>query len=87
MSGKRLLEALHKLGQQNSENGAASEADDKTRSKKRSREAFAVDTVETCSWIVLRVSDEEAEIPFDMEYLLSDPVCDKLLHDIVGEVG
>lgn len=64
-----------------------SEADDKTRSKKRSREAFAGDTVETCSWITLRVSDEEAEIPFDMEYLLSDPVCDKLLHDIVGEVG
>jgi len=64
-----------------------SEADDKTRSKKRSREAFAGDTVETCSWIALRVSDEEAEIPFDMEYLLSDPVCDKLLHDIVGEVG
>ena len=64
-----------------------SEADDKMRSKKRSREAFADDTVETCSWIVLRVSDEEAEIPFDMEYLLSDPVCDKLLHDIVGEVG
>ena len=22
-----------------------------------------------------------------MEYLLSNPVCDKLLHDIVGEVG
>ena len=64
-----------------------SEADDKTRSKKRSREAFAGDTVETCSWIALRVSDEEAEIPFDMEYLLSDPVCDKLLYDIVGEVG
>lgn len=64
-----------------------SEADDKMRSKKRSREAFAGDTVETCSWIALRVSDEEAEIPFDMEYLLSDPVCDKLLHDIVGEVG
>lgn len=64
-----------------------SEADDKTRSKKCSREAFAGDTVETCSWIALRVSDEEAEIPFDMEYLLSDPVCDKLLHDIVGEVG
>ena len=64
-----------------------SEADDKMRSKKRSREAFADDTVETCSWIALRVSDEEAEIPFDMEYLLSDPVCDKLLHDIVGEVG
>ena len=64
-----------------------SEADDKTRSKKRSREAFAGDTVETCSWIALRVSDEEAEIRFDMEYLLSDPVCDKLLHDIVGEVG
>ena len=64
-----------------------SEADDKTRSKKRSREAFAGDTVETCSWIALRVSDEEAEIPFDMEYLLSDPVCDGLLHDIVGEVG
>lgn len=64
-----------------------SEADDKMRSKKRSREAFADDTVETCSWIVLRVSDEEAEIPFGMEYLLSDSVCDKLLHDIVGEVG
>lgn len=64
-----------------------SEADDKMRSKKRSREAFADDTVETCSWIALRVSDEEAEIPFDMEYLLSNPVCDKLLHDIVGEVG
>lgn len=64
-----------------------SEADDKMRSKKSSREAFAGDTVETCSWIALRVSDEEAEIPFDMEYLLSDPVCDKLLHDIVGEVG
>ena len=64
-----------------------SEADDETRSKKRSREAFAGDTVETCSWIALRVSDEEAEIPFDMEYLLSNPVCDKLLHDIVGEVG
>ena len=65
----------------------SSEAGDKMRSKKRSREAFAGDTVETCSWIALRVSDEEAEIPFDMEYLLSDPVCDKLLHDIVGEVG
>ena len=64
-----------------------SEADDKMRRKKRSREAFADDTVETCCWIVLGVYDEEAEIPFDMDYLLSDPVCDRLLNDIVGEVG
>lgn len=58
-----------------------------TRSRKRSREAFAKDTVETCCWIVLGVYDEEAEIPFDMDYLLSDPVCDRMLNDIVGEVG
>ena len=58
-----------------------------TRSRKRSREAFEKDTVETCCWIVLGVYDEAAEIPFDMDYLLSDPVCDRLLNDIVGEIG